>query len=354
MGFKCRSWQHIIFIGALIALLQACGGAPSGSSGGSDVDTISFSSVSTNQIVIRGQGGVETSTVTFRAATTGGTAIRDENVAFTISSTIGGARLLSASGRTNSAGDVSTVVQSGTVAVPVRVTATLGSGTSAVSEEVQISTSTFIASSFQVAPDADDVESVFPGIDMIDSMIVGSFNLVENGSTTIGTEVGLQIIATDQFGHRVLNGSVATIVSPETGLVEPARCSFTGGVCQTTWRSSQGQPLDPYRLVSIMAYANGAEAFTDQDGDNIYDMGEPFTDLGEPFVDENGNNAYDVGEFFVDADSDGIYDATGNGQWDGPCLTEPNLCLGEDSTVISSTVTLRLLPGEAPTPTPTP
>lgn len=375
MGFKCRSWQHIVLMGAFVALLQGCGGAPAGQSSSTTTttpttgtgsngsgtatpndstgeETISFTSNSADQIVIRGQGGNETSVVNFRVATIGGTAVADRNISFEISNTLGGARLLSDTGTTDASGNVSTTIQSGTVAAAIRVTATLADDKTAVSSEVQISTSTFIASSFPLTADGDDVVAPFAGIDAIDPSITGPYLLVEEASNVAGVEVGLQMIATDQFGHRVLNGSAITIVSPETGLVEPARCVFTAGVCRATFFTNAG--VSPYSLVSVMAYANGAEAFTDQNGNNIFDMGEPFTDLGEPFVDENDNGTYDLGEFFVDADSNGMYDSAGNGEWDGPCLTEPNLCPGEDSTIISSTLTLRLLPIEAPTPTPTP
>ena len=86
-------------------------------------------------------------------------------------------------------------------------------------------------------------------------------------------------------------------------------------------------------VVTIIAIADGEEAFTDVNGNGVYDgpgsatladpkyaayklKGEPFVDLGEPFVDANDNGQYDVGEWFYDVNGNGKYDGP-NGSWDG-------------------------------------
>jgi len=68
-------------------------------------------------------------------------------------------------------------------------------------------------------------------------------------------------------------------------------------------------------VVTIMALADGEEAFTDLNGNGKYDLGEPFVDLGEPFVDANDNGVWDSGEYFYDANGNGAYDGP-NGVWD--------------------------------------
>lgn len=62
-------------------------------------------------------------------------------------------------------------------------------------------------------------------------------------------------------------------------------------------------------LVTLIAYARGAETFTDLNGNGTHDDGEPFVDTTEPFVDANDNGTWDPGEAFVDTN--------GNGRWDG-------------------------------------
>jgi hypothetical protein len=68
-------------------------------------------------------------------------------------------------------------------------------------------------------------------------------------------------------------------------------------------------------LSTIIVMARGEEGFVDQNGNGVYDTGEPFIDLGEPYVDMNDNGKYDVGEPFWDTNSDGSYEGP-NGSWD--------------------------------------
>ncbi|GAO05024.1 invasin domain 3-containing protein [Anaeromyxobacter sp. PSR-1] len=68
-------------------------------------------------------------------------------------------------------------------------------------------------------------------------------------------------------------------------------------------------------VVSVIAVADGEEAFTDLDGDGRYDAGEPFVDLPEPFVDADDDGQHDPGEAFVDVDGSGDWTAA-NGRWD--------------------------------------
>ncbi len=68
-------------------------------------------------------------------------------------------------------------------------------------------------------------------------------------------------------------------------------------------------------VVTIIAIADGEEAFFDANGDGSYDVGEPFVDLGEPFVDQNDNGRYDAGEWFLDVDDNGAWTPP-NGRWD--------------------------------------
>lgn len=88
-------------------------------------------------------------------------------------------------------------------------------------------------------------------------------------------------------------------------------------------------------LVTVVAYTNGEEQFTDLNNNGRYDVGEPFVDLGEPYVDVNDNGKWDArlpgypnGEPFVDipcteaqakAGTNGCKVAgQGNGRRDGP------------------------------------
>ena len=66
---------------------------------------------------------------------------------------------------------------------------------------------------------------------------------------------------------------------------------------------------------TLIAYVTGEEAFTDGNGNAVYDAGEQWIDLGEPFVDRDDSGAWEAGEFFFDSNTNGAYDGP-NGQWD--------------------------------------
>ena len=68
-------------------------------------------------------------------------------------------------------------------------------------------------------------------------------------------------------------------------------------------------------LVTLMVVTRGAESFTDRNGNNAYDDGEPFDDAPEPFLDVNDNGSYDNEEWFFDADGDGQW-TDANGRYD--------------------------------------
>lgn len=88
-------------------------------------------------------------------------------------------------------------------------------------------------------------------------------------------------------------------------------------------------------LVTVVAYTNGEEQFTDLNNNGRYDVGEPFVDLGEPYIDVNDNGKWDArlpgypnGEPFIDipctvqqakTGANGCKVAgEGNGRRDGP------------------------------------
>jgi hypothetical protein len=97
-------------------------------------------------------------------------------------------------------------------------------------------------------------------------------------------------------------------VSPDTTTSEPfwTEIAFdpqVGGTVALVHNPRDG-------VVTVIAIADGEEAFFDTNGNGRYDVGEPFVDLGEPFVDQDDNGVWTPGEWFLDLD--------GNGTWTGP------------------------------------
>ena len=63
-------------------------------------------------------------------------------------------------------------------------------------------------------------------------------------------------------------------------------------------------------LVTLVAYAAGAEGFDDQNQSGTWDLGEPFDDLPEPYVDADDNGQWSPGEWYQDVNENGAWDAS--------------------------------------------
>ena len=284
---------------------------------------VEFVSVANSQLSLAGLGGQETTQVTFRLVGEQSAPIIGEMVSFTVSGDTGGVTLADGteSAVTDSQGNVTTVVQSGTVPTSVSVTATHNAtGIQGISNNISISTGVPVQSRFTLSAERFNPPEAFG----------------ENG-----IEVGLSIIASDQYGNDAPDGTRISFVSPESGNIDSS-CLLVSGECSVTWRSSSPRPDD--MRFTVIAYTSGAEDFEDQNANNIFDDNAEFTvathDLTEAFADENENDAYDLGEFFVDNNVNTVFDL-GDGVWNGPCLTGTDasaLCPGEDSIVIFDTL----------------
>lgn len=68
-------------------------------------------------------------------------------------------------------------------------------------------------------------------------------------------------------------------------------------------------------LVTMIAVVEGAEAFTDDNANGTFDVGEAFVDLTEPFVDANDDGTWESGEEFIDTNGNRMWDGK-NGTWD--------------------------------------
>lgn len=278
------------------------------------------------QLSLRGIGGNETAEVRFRLVGQRSAPIVGESVSFSLSTEVGGLALTEDSAMTNNMGEVTAVVQSGTVHTTVVVTATHDStGISGSSDGIDVSTG---------IPQADNL-----------SLSISVFN--PRAFNFDGTEVEVNIISSDQFGNPVPDGTAISFASPEGGTI-PATCSTVSGRCSVTWISSDPRPMgglgDRAGRAGIIAYTSGAEAFIDVNGNSVFDDGDTFDasmDLAEPFVDENENGMYDAGEFFFDFNSNGSRDLA-DGMWNGPLCEHSSLCGAADEVGIAETAVIAM------------
>ena len=127
---------------------------------------------------------------------------------------------------------------------------------------------------------------------------VGVESLNIEGELLDGSETGLTVALADRNGNPVPDGTQVNFVA-SSGVVVPASCVTRDATsrCSVKLRT-QGTRTASGR-VAVLAYTPGEEDFVDLNGNNRWDAGEPFNDLGQVFRDDNENNNYDPGEFFV-------------------------------------------------------
>ncbi len=284
---------------------------------------IEFVSAEPINIGLRGAGRAETSTVRFRVRNSAGGPVADQQVTFSLNTTLGGITLDPPDGRTNTDGIVQTVVRSGTVATAVRVTARAtqdGNTVSSQSEQLTITTGIPDQDSFSLSAECLNVE----------------------GLNRDGTTAEVTLRAADRYNNPVPDGTAVNFTT-EGGSIDGS-CVTLGGACSVTWTSQDPRPIS-YNGCSpsgdndngcsvigsqgasragrstVLAFAIGEETFIDSDSDGLFDVVNPtetFTDQPEAWLDVDEDGQRDTQshvEPFFDFGADGI---STNGAYDGP------------------------------------
>lgn len=173
---------------------------------------------------------------------------------------------------------------------------------------VKASSDTLSISSGRVTPDTMSISAYSP--------IVEGFNL-DNVSTE------LTVIVADRLGNPIPEGTVVNFVTSHgligtfptaltstvvtnsatstatvvtTSFVTDSKGSCTvsaASLCRVLLKSAGVRPSNG--RVTVLAYTDGEESYKDLNGNNLWDTGEPFTDMGMAYLDANGNFVYDLG-----------------------------------------------------------
>ncbi len=237
--------------------------------------------------------------VKFRVTDAFGNPAPNRRVEFDLTTAVGGIQVTPTQDFTNADGEVEVLVQTGSVSAETRVVATTinsqGQSRSALSDTIFVSLFVADADSFSLSQDAFNVEA-------------GDFD---------GTEVTFTVRAADMNNHAVRPGTVIAFRASH-GRIQPS-CTTTDdtGVCTVTWSSQDPRPASG--LVAILAYVEGVETFSDENGNGVFDRGEPYWNLPEAWVDNNFNGVRDAGEAFIDFNIDGRWN---DGMGDGGTETE--------------------------------
>lgn len=308
--------------------------------GGSDVKIASFKFVSAEPPIIglQGSGNQETSVVTFQALDANNAACPEGlSVEFSVSKDI--ATLQPPTGKTNSAGRVSTTVKSGTGVGSVKVVVKSADGSvSAESDSITIAGGIADWDNFDLTCNRRAIGG-FGDLEAGLRMLCQAHVADRDGLKIAGVKVGFlaeagslaKDVTTDEQG--VATNTYKT-QAPFPQDVRPASAAeykklmpdwmqteLDSGVepswpCNhviqtgtgTNWTYAECNPRDG--VVTIIAYTVGEEAYEDANNNGQYDSGEGFVDLPEPYVDSNDNGQYDEGELYSDVN--------GNKSWDGP------------------------------------
>lgn len=226
-----------------------------------------------SRIYLANSGGSTQTIIQFLLTNSQGEAVPSRDIRLTLKSTNAGTpkATFGSAGNvdplvltTDSAGRVSVPVYSGTVPTSVMVNASLVSNSA-------IQTDSSVVAVASGRPNQSSL-----------SLSLGKLSL--RGYNFDGEETTVTLSMADRQGNPVPDGTVINFVT-ESGLMVPATCT-TGAVpgdsrCSVKIRTQGARPADG--RVSILAYAPGEEDFVDTNFNNVYDCGEPFTDLGTAF-----------------------------------------------------------------------
>jgi hypothetical protein len=283
-----------------------------------ELGAVEFVTAQPTTIALRGMGGAgltHTAAVRFRVLNTVGGPVENQEVSFSLNTSVGGITLQPDVGRTDSDGYVQTIVNAGDVHTTVRVTAETLTATGAVvktqSSELVISTG---------IPDQDSV-----------SLSLSVHN--PEAWSYDGEEVDVTVHASDRYNNPVPDGTTVSFYT-ELGQIQPS-CKTANGVCSVKWISSNprnsGDLAGQVGRSTITAALIGEDSFVDLDGDGLYSASDQLkTDLGEVYQDwversmaEIAQPArYDASEPFLDFNKNGQYDADGDGLFTGlGCLS---------------------------------
>ena len=240
--------------------------------------SLAFVSAAPEIIYIKGSGFAETSTLTFEVRDGAGNTLPNRSVTLSLLTLSGGVTMEGGTADvtqvSDAAGRVTVRVNSGTVPTPIRVSAKLKDTPTIATVSSNLSVAVGLPSqlNFSLSQTAKNIEG---------------FNID-------GTTNGYSIIASDRSGNPVPAGTSINFVT-EGGQVEPIKqIQLIGGLARVTAGFVSADPRPADGRVTVTAFSLGEESFIDQNGNNRYDVGEPFQDLGNLFKDRLFDGVYDA------------------------------------------------------------
>ena len=241
-----------------------------------------FSSASVPLMVSSGSsGGLKQSTLKFQVLDSGGAGMSGQSVNITLGNSTVSAGVAFSNGGvstttpqtviTDGSGFVSVTVTSGSLPTPVIATAALAS-----SPLIQAASTGVAVTSGRATQNAA-------------SLSASKFSI--EALSVDGVQTTLTMRVADRQGNPVPAGALVNFVTSH-GLVKGTCAIDATSQCTVTYNSQGIRPSNG--RVAILAYMDGEESFVDLNGDNIWQPGEAFYDVGALYRDDNENATYDA------------------------------------------------------------
>lgn len=251
------------------------------------VGSLTFDQASPEQIYLKGSGLIEVSNVSFVVRDSAGQPLANRQVRLELLTLAGGITMDDDTAPvvkdSDSNGRVTVRISSGSVPTPVRVKGTVVGGTaSTVSSNLAVGVGLPTQLNFVLAQETINIE----------------------GYDRVGTANTYTIVASDRTGNPVPVGTTVNFVTEGSGgqVVSSAQVqALSNGTnaAVSAFQSARAPSSITDGRMTVVAYAEGEESFKDLNGNNLYEAGEPFQDLGNFYKDVLFDGSYDssVDEF---------------------------------------------------------
>ncbi|QSX30929.1 hypothetical protein JYB88_04585 [Shewanella cyperi] len=253
------------------------------------VGSIVFVSVTPQLIGIKDAGLNETSSVVFKVMDIDSNPVANKTINFALNTSMGGISLSQSQAISDAQGMVHTVVNSGTTATTVRVTASIPA--TADSPEITSQSRELVISTG--IPDQDSF-TFYPEV------------LNPECWGYVGEIIPVHVRMADAFNNPPADGTAVNF-NTEGGAID-ASCLTVSGSCSVNFYCQH--PIPTNGRSTVLATAIGEESFADINGNGRFDAG----DENDAFLGINGYDGkdvegkpYDLGEAFVDFNEDQLY-----------------------------------------------
>lgn len=278
-------------------------------------NAITFVSATPGQIFIKGSGAAEQSVVKFKVLA-GTVPQQNVGVKFTLTENPGGVVIGTGSTTitSDSSGEVSIPVFSGTVPGPLKIKAELASNASVFAETSNLT-----------------VFSGPPAQNFFD-LSVDTFNI--EGWDYSGVSSVLSMIVGDRQGNPVPDGTVINFTSEGGQVAGSCATAKVNGIARCSVNFVSGSPRPSNGRVSVLAFTEGVKQFTDTNFDNAYTAGtDTLVNQGDAYRDDDEDGTYVAGSDSFRIPKGGITVCAGAGS---PAPSIVNTCTG--TSTLATTV----------------